>query len=87
MHKISIVRLISLDTTPGRLQASLHMHPATQNTRKYPVDDLPRLASRLEVEAQNELHLFLAYVYRLGYHKLLIYPYRPPAVRAQAQPV
>lgn len=86
-HKISIVRLISLDTTPARLQASLHMHPATHNTRKYPVDDLPRLASRLEVEAQNELHLFLAYVYRLGYHKLLIYPFRPPAVQAQAQPV
>ena len=86
MHKISIVRLISLDTTPARLQASLHMHPATQNPRKYSVDDLPRLASRLEVEAQNELHLFLAYVYRLGYHKLLIYPFRPPAVRAQAQP-
>ena len=81
------MRLISLDTTPARLQASLHMHPATQNTRKYSVDDLPRLASRLEVEAQNELHLFLAYVYRLGYHKLLIYPFRPPAVRAQAQPV
>ena len=63
------------------------MHPTTQNTRKYSVDDLPRLASRLEVEAQNELHLFLAYVYRLGYHKLLIYPFRPPAVRAQAKPV
>src|SRR5580704_15154637 len=27
-HKISIVRLISLDTTPGRLQASLAMHPS-----------------------------------------------------------
>jgi len=86
-HKIGIVRLISLDTTPARLEASLQMHPATQNMRKYAADDLPRLARRLEVEAQNELHLFLAYVYRLGYHKLLIYPFRPPAVRPQAQPV
>ena len=48
---------------------------------------LPPDASRLEVEAQNELHLFLAYVYRLGYHKLLILSI--PAARrpGAAQPV
>jgi hypothetical protein len=81
-HKISIVRLISLDTTSARLRDSLRMHPATQHIRKYPDDDLPRLALRLETEAQNELHLFLAYVYRLGHHNLLIYPYRPSVHRA-----
>ena len=79
-HKISIVRLISLDTTPARLQASLRTHPATQHVRKYSDDDLPRLSRRLETEALNELHLFLAYVYRLGHHTLLVYPM--PAVRA-----
>jgi hypothetical protein len=51
-HKIAIVRLISLDTTPAR---------------------------RMESDALSELNLFLAYVYRLGYHKLLIYPFRPSA--------
>jgi hypothetical protein len=81
-HKITIVRLISLDTTPARLRASLQMHPSTQHVRKYADDDLPRLARRLEAEALNELHLFLAYIYRLGYHRLLIYPYRPSAHRA-----
>ena len=80
-HKINIVRLISLDTTPARLQAALAMHPSTEHVRKYGDDDLPRLARRLETEALNELHLFLAYVYRLGYHRLLIYPFRPSAHR------
>ncbi len=81
-HKIGIVRLISLDTTPARLRAALAMHPSTQHVRKYADDDLPRLSRRLEAEALNELHLFLAYVYRLGHHRLLIYPYRPSAHRA-----
>lgn len=84
-HKISIVRLINLDSVPGRLRASLQMHPSTQHIRKYNDDDLPQLARRLETEALNELHLFLAYVYRLGYHKMLIYPFRPSAQRARAQ--
>jgi len=84
-HKIGIVRLISLDTSPARLRAALHMHPSTQHIRKYTDDDLPRLASRLESDALSELHLFLAYVYRLGHHKLLIYPFRPSAQRAPAR--
>jgi hypothetical protein len=84
-HKISIVRLISLDTTPARLRDSLQTHPSTQHIRKYADEDLPRLARRLETEALNELHLFLAYVYRLGHHRLLIYPFRPSAHRAQVR--
>jgi hypothetical protein len=81
MHKIRIVQLIGLDTTPARLRAELQFHPSTQDLRKYADKDLPRLVRRLEIEAQNELHLFLAYVYRLGYHKLLIYPFRAPSQR------
>jgi hypothetical protein len=81
MHKIDIVRLINLDTTPARLQASLQMHSSTRHKRKYADEDLERLARRLETEALNELHLYLAYLYRLGYHKLLIYPFRPSAHR------
>jgi hypothetical protein len=81
MHKIRIVRLIGLDTTPARLQAELQFHPSTQDMRKYADKDLPRLARRLETEAHNELHLLLMYVYRLGYHKLLVYPFRAPSRR------
>jgi hypothetical protein len=81
MHKIRIVRLIRLDTTPARLQVSIQTHSSTRNIRAYADDDLPRLARRLEADALNELNLFLAYVYRLGYHKLLIYPFRPSAHR------
>ena len=80
-HKISVVRLINLDTTPARLQAALNMHPSTQHVRRYADDDLPRLARRLETDALNELYLFLAYVYRLGHHTLLIYPFRPSVHR------
>jgi len=83
-HKISIVRLVHLDTTPARLRESLQKHPSTQDSRKYPHDD-PQLASRLESDAVNELNLFLAYIYRLGYHKLLIYPFRPGTDQSRAR--
>jgi hypothetical protein len=76
-HKIRIVRLIDLQTTALRLETALHDHPATRDSRKYAVDDLPRLRRRLIAEAENELHLFLSLVYRHGYHRLLIYPFRP----------
>jgi hypothetical protein len=84
-HKIGIVRLISLDTTPARLRESLARHPSTQHIGRYSDDELPRLARRMESDALNELNLFLACVYRLGYHKLLIYPFRPSAYRAPAR--
>jgi hypothetical protein len=90
-HKIRIARLVDLQTTAERLQAGLLDHPATRDGRKYAVDDLPRLTRRLIAEAENELHLFLALVYRLGYHRLLIYPFRPQplprtAAAADAEP-
>jgi hypothetical protein len=84
-HKIGIVRLISLDTTPARLREALQTHPSTQHIRKYTDDDLPRLARRLESDALSELNLFLAYVYRLGNHKLLVYPFRPSTQRIPAR--
>ena len=62
------------------------MHSSTAHARKYRDDDQDRLARRLETEALNELHLFLAYAYRLGYHKMLIFPYRPGAHRPAPQP-
>lgn len=77
-HKIKIVRLIGLDETPERLHTALQSHASTSNTRKYNLDDPPRLARRLHSEAQHELHLILASVYRRGHHKLLIYPFRTP---------
>ncbi len=86
-HKIRIVRLIDLETTPARLLGALDDHPATRDSRKYSVDDLARLTRRLIAESENELHLFLARVYRLGYHSLLIYPFRPqPLARTRPAP-
>jgi hypothetical protein len=82
VHKINIVRLINLETTPVRLHDALQKHHSTQDLRRYADDDLPRLARRLESDATNELDLFLACVYRLGYHKLLIYPFRPSVHRS-----
>jgi hypothetical protein len=77
--------MIDSDATTARVRAALQMHPATQHMRKYTDDELPWLATRLESDALNELHLFLAYVYRLGHHKLLIYPFRPSAHRVQVR--
>jgi len=86
VHQIGIVRLIDLDASPARLRAALRAHPSTQDSRKYSDDDPPRLARRLESDALNELDLFLAYAYRLGYHDMLVYPFRPGAHRAQPPP-
>jgi hypothetical protein len=86
VHKISMVRLIDLDTSPGRLRASLELHSSTQSGRRYEDPDQARLARRLESEALNELNLFLTYAYRHGYHKMLIYPFRPGAHRPVARP-
>jgi hypothetical protein len=85
-HKIDIVRLIELDASPARLRAALDKHPSTQSSRKYDDDDVFTLAERLQVEALNELHLFLTYAYRLGYYKMLCYPYRPGAHRPEQPP-
>jgi hypothetical protein len=87
VHKINIVRLINLDTTETRLRDSLQKHASTRHIRKYSAADLARLAERLETEALNELNLYLAYVYRLGYHQLLIYPFRPSAHRTPREDV
>ncbi len=76
-HKVRVIQLINLDTTPARLHAELQWHWSTRDYGKFAGGDLPRLAARLETDAQNELYLFLAYVYRLGHHNLLIYPIRP----------
>lgn len=77
-YKISIERMIDVDASPARVRAALQMHPATRHVRGYADDDLGQVGRRLEAEALNELHLYLAYAYRLGYHKMLIYPFRPP---------
>jgi hypothetical protein len=86
VRKINLVRLIDLDAGPRRLEAQLQLYSSTANTRKYNVDDQDQLARRLETEALNELHLFLAYAYRLGYHTMLIYPFRVGAYRPEPPP-
>ena len=76
-HKIKAARLADLDS-PQRLRDALAAHPSTRNERKFRADD-PRLAERLRSDAENELHLFLFTLYRLGFYHLLIYPFRPAA--------
>jgi len=83
-NKIAIVQLAHQGAKPDRLRGALHMHLPAQDVRRYGDDDPARLARRLEAEALNELHLFLAYIYRLGYRKLLIYPFRPAPVTPAA---
>ena len=78
-HKVGVVRLIDLEAGPATVEEALQDHSATTDWRRYPVDDLARLSRRLTAEAENELFLFLACVYRLGFHRLLIYPFRPEA--------
>ncbi len=79
VRKCKIVLLIDRGTDPDMLWAALRSHPDMQNMNKHSADDLVNLARRLEIEAGNELLLFLAHLYRLGYHKLLIYGFRTPS--------
>ena len=81
-----LVRLIDLDASPAKLRDAFQQHPSTQHIRKFSDDDLIRPARRLESDALNELNLFLAYAYRLGYHKMLVYPFRPEPQRPGAPP-
>jgi hypothetical protein len=83
-NKIAIVQLADQGGKPDRVRAALHTHLSAQDIRRYGDEDPARLARRLEAEALNELHLFLAYIYRLGYRKLLIYPFRPAPVTPAA---
>jgi hypothetical protein len=80
-HKITVVRLIGLDTTPARLGDQLARHESTRDIGPCTDEELAILAERLRCDAENELSLFLAYLYRLGHHKLLIYPFRPSVHR------
>jgi hypothetical protein len=85
-EKISIVEQIDEDTTPGQVRVLLHKHRFTMNIRRYLDEDDPlRVARRLQSDALTELELFLACLYRLGYHKLLIYPFRPSVHRTPAR--
>jgi hypothetical protein len=85
-HKISLVRLIDLDAGPRRLEAQLQLYSSTANPRKYNVDDQDGLAERLTNDALTELDKFLAHAYRLGYHKMLIYPFRVGVYRPEPPP-
>jgi hypothetical protein len=71
-YKIEMARR-ARNESPEVLRTALARHPATRDARKYATGDPDRLARRLRSEAENELNLMLAYLYRLGYRKLLIY--------------
>jgi hypothetical protein len=80
-HKVGIIRLIYLDTSPELVLQALQTQAVTKGRRKYTDEDLQRLGRRLESDALNELNLFLGYSYRSGIYKLPIYPSRPPEPR------
>src|SRR5579864_2224833 len=80
-HKVGIIRLIDLDTSPELVLQALQTQASTQNRRKYTEEDLQRLARRLESDALNELSLFLSYTYSLRVYNLPVYPSRPPDPR------
>jgi hypothetical protein len=86
VHKMNIVRLIDLDASPARLNDAFGQHPSTQHLRDCTDEYLIWLAKRLESDAESELNLFLSRAYQLGYHKMLVYPFRPDPPRPGAQP-
>lgn len=90
-HKAAIARRVRLGTAGAAvLEHDLQDHPATRENRKYAADDPVLLASRLESDAENELALLLAFIYQLGYRKVLTYhgfkPAPVPQARRLAQP-
>lgn len=80
-RKIGIARWIKPGTTPAELREHLQKHLSPQDARKYADYDPLVLADRLVSDALSELRLFLVRIYQLGYHDLLIYPFRPSAHR------
>jgi hypothetical protein len=78
LHKIEVVRLISLDTTQERIDTALRAHPSTRPlVGRYTRKDLE---TRLLDSAENELRTMLAGAYRWGCSKLLIYGLLGPAI-------
>lgn len=79
--KIGIARWIKPAFTRAELQERLQKHLSPQEARKYSQYDPLVLADRLVSDALSELRLLLRLIYQLGYHELLIYPFRPSAHR------
>jgi hypothetical protein len=77
VHKMDCVRLIDLDASHAKLRDAFQQHPSTQHIRTFTDDDLIWLSKRLESDAESELCQFLSRAYQLGYHKMLVYPFRP----------
>lgn len=82
-HKVSIARQARLRTGSAALRDDLEDHPSTCGNKKYTADDPILLACRLESDAENELQLLLACIYRLGYRKLVTYRGYKPAPQAK----
>jgi len=79
-HKVAMARQARLGTAGATdLKDDLDDHPSTRGGRSYSADDPDLLASRLESDAENELHLLLARIYQLRYRKLVIYRGFKPA--------
>jgi hypothetical protein len=75
-HKIMVLQLINLGTTPVRVRAALQSHRSTKDMPRYAGMGFGLLAERLESDAKSELDLYLDCIYHHGYHQLLIYPFR-----------
>jgi hypothetical protein len=84
-HKIKVMRVIELGDSPARLHNALQSHPSTAGQHQFTVDDLDLLSRRLRTEAEHELDLLLAFIYQRGFHKLLVYPFRPPKLGRPAR--
>ncbi len=81
-HKVAIARRAKPGANPApEWQDELGDHPSTRGSRKYSAADPALLARRMESDAQNELHLMLAGIYRLGYTRLVTYRGYKPAPR------
>ena len=79
-HKVAIARRAKPGGNPAsEWRDELGDHQSTRGSRKYSAADPALLARRMESDAQNELHLMLAGIYRLGYTKLVTYRGYKPA--------
>lgn len=85
-HKIKVIKVIELGDSQVRLHNALQAHPSTADQHQFAVGDLELLSRRLRTEAEHELDMLLDFVYRCGFHKLLIYPFRPTRRRGPSTP-
>jgi hypothetical protein len=77
-HKSKVAQMAGRGEPAARVRAALQSHPSTSQRGQVRHRGRATADPPTAERGGNELHLLLAWAYRRGHHKLLVYPFRPP---------